>query len=76
MSMYIHVHVYMYCTCQKKLPIPFTVSPFSVPFPRRSVLPFHRSVHRFTVPFCRFTVPSTDYRESGVHRERASISRS
>ena len=31
------------------------------------VVPFYRFVHRFTVPFCHFTVLSTDYRESGVH---------
>ena len=70
MCMYIHVHVQY---ASKKLPIPFTVSPFSVPFSasfRFTVLPFrspfYRSpFYRSVLPFYRFTVPSTDYRVSG-----------
>ena len=50
---YCSVHCF---TRQKKLPISFTVSPFSCqPFYRSRfvfrIVPFYRSVHRFTVPF-------------------------
>ena len=73
----VHVHVQYTSkkSCQYRLPF----HRFQFRFPRRSVLPFYRSVHRFTVhrlpfrspfyrsvlPFYRFTVPSIDYRESG-----------
>ena len=64
----VHVQYASKKSCVYRLPF----LRFQFRFPRRSVLPFYRSVHRFTVsvhrftvPFCRFTVPSTDYRESG-----------
>ena len=60
---------------KKKLPIPFTVSPFSVPFSasfRFTVLPFRSPFYRspFTVLPFRFAVlpfyrSKLDYRKSG-----------
>ena len=52
-----HVQYASKKSCQYRLPF----HRFQFRFPRRSVLPFYRSVHRFTVhrftvPFCRFTV--------------------
>ena len=64
---------------KKKLPIPFTVLPFSVPFsasfrfPRRSVLPFRSPFYRFRSPFYRFTVPSTDSREAVIAGEYLEV---
>ena len=52
---YVHVQYASKKSCQYRLPF----HRFQFRFPRRSVLPFYRSVHRFTVhrsPFCRFTV--------------------
>ena len=63
LKVHVHVHVHVQYASKKSCQYRLPFHRFQFRFPRRSVLPFYRSVHRFTVhrlpfrsPFCRFTV--------------------